>query len=36
MPILFFDRRAGQSKMTRREIVEGALRVRQMRLTRRY
>jgi dolichol-phosphate mannosyltransferase len=32
IPIRFVDRRAGHSKMTRREIVEGALRVWQMRL----
>jgi dolichol-phosphate mannosyltransferase len=35
IPILFVDRRAGQSKMSRHEIVEGALRVWQMRLARR-
>jgi dolichol-phosphate mannosyltransferase len=35
VPILFVDRRAGQSKMSRHEIVEGALRVWQMRLAQR-
>jgi dolichol-phosphate mannosyltransferase len=35
IPILFVDRRAGHSKMTRREVVEGALRVWQMRLAKR-
>ena len=35
IPILFVDRRAGQSKMSRREIVEGALRVWQLRFAKR-
>jgi len=35
IPILFVDRRAGQSKMSRHEIIEGALGVWQMRLARR-
>lgn len=35
IPILFVDRRAGQSKMSRHEVVEGALRVWQMRFARR-
>lgn len=35
IPILFVDRRAGQSKMSRHEIVEGALGVWQMRFARR-
>jgi dolichol-phosphate mannosyltransferase len=35
IPILFVDRRTGQSKMSRHEIIEGALGVWQMRLARR-